>query len=259
MLWAIQTKMMYKPHEAQILNVLKVLGYDYCSFFIAPFSNELPAIGTEKTLFYGSTTVINSIYESQKWIPGAFFNENFDYRVWYNKYESLNAECLFVKLGEITEEHFCGRSHAFIRPVLDLKEFAGSVIKWEDFNNWKQSLINANMLMDCTCIVAEPCGLSHEWRVFIVYGQAISASQYCTSHRFNVSAEVPRDVLQFAEQQAKIFSPHDIFVMDIGQSNDLYYVIEVGCFNSSGFYQCDIAAIFKAMQEMCEKKMSPQY
>jgi hypothetical protein len=248
--WAIQTNIIYEPDKIKILAALENLGFDYRTFSAIPFSDELPPIEEKNVLFYGSTNVINSIYKSQKWNPGTFFTESFDFRVWCDKYKILSSNFKLLKLRDIEACHFYGEEkHAFIRPVLDLKEFAGDVVEWDKFEAWKNNLLNLELLLDCVCVVAEPFAISKEWRTFIVDGKVVSASQYREYLRLSPVQGAPREVVAFAEAQASVYSPHSVFVMDIGKSGDEFYVIEVGCFNSAGFYESNIETIFQAVQD----------
>ena len=254
--WAIQTNIIYEPDKVAMFKALDELGYPYQGFTAIPFSGELPFVRAEgDVVFYGSTNVINSVYKHGGWKPGVFFNDNFDYRAWCDKYKSLNAKHHVLRLRDISVEHFFGSGkQAFIRPVLDLKEFAGDVVEWDFFESWKRSLMNAELLLDCVCVVAEPFGISKEWRTFVVGGKVVGASQYREYQKLNIIPGAPGEVIGFVEEQALAFSPHeDVFVLDVGRCGDELYVIEPGCFNSAGFYACDLLSIFRAVQERVKK------
>jgi hypothetical protein len=98
-------------------------------------------------------------------------------------------------------------------------------------------------------LVAEPVGISHEWRLFIVEGEVISGSRYRSDGKLVVAPGLPLGVIRFAENRIKDYVPSKVFVMDIGLSVD-YYVIEIGCFNSAGFYAADIDKVVDAVSEL---------
>lgn len=247
--WAIQTNIINEPDKVKIFEALRNLGYSHQGFTAIPFSDDLPDVEEENTVFYGSTNVINNIYKNNRWNPGTFFTENFSYRVWSDKYKILNSEHRILRLREIDRRHFYGPERmAFIRPVLDLKEFAGTVIAWDQFEAWKKSLFNVDLLLDCECVLAQPFGIAKEWRTFVVDGKVVGASQYREYLRLSKQPGCPENVVAFVEEQAAQFSPHPIFVMDVGLSGEHLYVIEVGCFNSAGFYECALEPIFEAVQ-----------
>jgi hypothetical protein len=53
----------------------------------------------------------------------------------------------------------------------------------------------------------------------------------------------------FVEDMCKIWTPAEVFVMDIGESLKNLYVIECNCFNSSGFYKSDLDKIIKDVSD----------
>jgi len=144
----------------------------------------------------------------------------------------------------------------FIRPVSDLKEFNGGVMSFKDIRSWESKINCHNLdLGSIPIVIGEAFGISHEWRLFLVDGKVSSGSQYRTYYVLNIDENVPKNVISFAEAQAKVYSPADVFVMDIGKSNNNLYIIEIGCFNSAGFYGSDIEKIVfdvsNFMEELC--------
>lgn len=55
------------------------------------------------------------------------------------------------------------------------------------------------------------------------------------------------EVISFAEARCQKYVPHEIFVMDVCQSADQYYILECGCLNAAGFYEADVYAIVRAV------------
>ena len=70
----------------------------------------------------------------------------------------------------------------------------------------------------------------------------------------NISNNVPNDVIEFGNKMSEIWSPKDVFVMDICEYNDRYYVIENNCFNCSGLYKCNTTKIVSDIQSYYEEK-----
>ena len=58
-------------------------------------------------------------------------------------------------------------------------------------------------------------------------------------------------MIDFAEEQAKVYSPTPVFVMDVGDSNGLH-VIEIGCFHSAGFYATDVEKVIHDVSKFIE-------
>jgi hypothetical protein len=146
-------------------------------------------------------------------------------------------------------------SLVFIRPDRDLKEFAGSVIKVSDFENWSHKISHGDFAIkkDCPIVVAEPVGIRSEWRLFVVNGRVVAGSQYKKDDKLCLDNLVPEQVISFANDCISIWNPMPVFVIDIGQSASNLYIIELGCFNSAGFYAADIKTIMKAVTELVEQ------
>ena len=79
--------------------------------------------------------------------------------------------------------------------------------------------------------------------------KVIASSKYREEFRSKKERGCPESVVKFAEERCLEYTPHDIFVMDICQTGDEYYIIECGCMNSAGFYASDVGAIVKIVTE----------
>lgn len=86
-----------------------------------------------------------------------------------------------------------------------------------------------------------------EWRYFIVGGKIISGSMYRHKGQMHQKAELDADVLTEAQKFANKWLPAPNCVMDLALTNDGVKVIEFNCLASSGFYDNDVKAIFKAL------------
>jgi hypothetical protein len=249
--WVVQQNLGTSGDPERIGEACKRYGAKCDLIKRVPFSKELPDCPIdEPTIFYGSTRFVNLVFESGRWTPCAFFDPvRFTTAHWGPIYGEhwLNSDAKITTLAE-----FCFEPHNpdrlfFVRPDKDLKEFQGGVWSFGDLQRWKTGLLKADLqeeqLAHIPILVGEPWGIAREWRLFMQDCRVCQASQYRVRHKLNVSSEVPVDVLVFAEKMARLFSPHDIFVMDVCESADTLYVLEVGCVNSAGFYACDIDQI----------------
>jgi len=222
------------------------LEIEYIAQQAIPFSSELPNVPNNKlTIFYGATNWINNIVSSGKWTPGAFFNPDSTFSLWRDKYgqNALNQLAEVTTLEKILNQNSNADELLFIRPDSDQKEFAGQVLRRSEINKWASTVMtNAPDILTLPVVVGEPYGIEKEWRLFIVDGRVSSGSQYRTRHGLDTSSYVPGGVIEFAENMAKLYSPSPVFVIDIAKSSELY-VLEVGCFNSAGFYDSDVDKI----------------
>lgn len=89
----------------------------------------------------------------------------------------------------------------------------------------------------------------------VVDGQVISGSLYKDKgvglYREVQSSET--ELLEFVNKIVSIWTPADVFVVDIALADGVYYVLEMGNFNSAGMYHCDIQKIVVAIENMVNK------
>ena len=255
MKWIIQSNLINIKDHNKIKEVCIKKAYDYESIVIIPFTNNIPNIKTDQlTIFYGSTDFINNIYLSKKWKPGTFYNENFTVKAYNKHYKEnmMNYSCQFTTIGEFASSHQPADKLFFIRPIKDLKEFAGDVMEFNNILRWERNIgcdNNPTLSINTEIAVSEPYGIAHEWRLFIVNGKVSSGSHYRSYMKLDSKEDLPQNVIDFVESMCKMWTPSDIFVMDVGESNNKLYIIECNCFNSSGFYKSNVEKIIIDVSE----------
>jgi len=250
--WVVQNNFRSDADDPNwIKNACEKFGFQYEGFKVIPFSKYLPEISKDMlTIFYGGTGWINRIYESDPSLPGIFFNPESTFDYWVEKYKekALNYGALITTFEEVSKKDFPDDQLFFVRPTRDLKEFSGAIMSFRDIKDWCEKIFtDVPDLGSVPIVVGEPYTLSHEWRLFIIEGKVITGSQYRTYFVRNTDPNVPQEVIDFAEEQAQVYSPAPVFVMDIGKTAGNLYVIEVGCINSAGFYDADIEKIIKGV------------
>lgn len=107
------------------------------------------------------------------------------------------------------------------------------------------------MLGDTQLIVlATTRDIEEEWRCWMVDGELVAASLYKRKGRRAVeavsSAELG-DLRSFVERRDRQFRPHPCYVVDVCSTPaGEMRVVEYNCYNCSGRYAGDRAAIFSA-------------
>lgn len=254
--WVIQSNLS-KSGSEQLFEACQTLGIPSRKIEVQPFDPEPPTLDMEgSVIFYGATNFITTIHRSRKWSPGAFFDEQtFRISEYLKHWRMLNEEAELTTLREFGQRNIDPDELFFVRPDRDLKEFAGEVIRFGNFSEWQQKITAGDYLLepDCPIIVAPPVGIADEWRLFIVDGKAVTGSHYRSYHFLTVFAEVPQEVIDFAEEMAKKWSPSPVFVLDVGRSGPHLYVIEANCINSSGFYAADVVKLVKEVTNFIER------
>ncbi len=105
------------------------------------------------------------------------------------------------------------------------------------------------MSTESTIVVSEPYNIQNEWRLWIVKEKVVAASKYREYFKLKKEEGCPSDVVSFAEDRCKQYTPHDVFVMDICLSGDEYFIVECGCMNGAGFYKANIEDIVTSVSD----------
>ncbi|MFN8610169.1 MAG: ATP-grasp domain-containing protein [Vulcanimicrobiota bacterium] len=245
--WAIQSNLVNQADLDRLLRACAEQGRPAVTFTTVPFSNQPPDLDDRQpTVFYGSTGCMSNIWECQRWQPGVFFDpEHFSFPAWSSAYDAdcLNAGARQTTLAQLVDLDFPSDELLFLRPIHDDKSFAGEVMTFGEIQHWVKGLDQTVLSPDCPILVAEPVGIAHEWRLFLVNGRYSTGSHYRTRQRLDVYPEVPPSVTSFAEGLAARWQPAPVFVLDVAQSGERLYLVEINCFNSAGFYASDVSRL----------------
>jgi len=242
MFWVIQEDLFQENGRQVLINTLEKFSIPYEVVKIVPFSHELiPEITQEGNIVTNGSILLSKIANERGWKPGAFLNENFDYRVWFPYYKKylLNRDAIFTTVRDANPLY----DDVFVRPVLDDKSFNGIVLDNKEFIVWKKEILagNNNFVKPDTEIIYNIAkNIGQEHRHFIIDGKVITSSRYKLNGRTNYSEDVDDYVIKFAENMASIFSPARAFVMDTYITNEEIGIVEIGCICNAGFYKADI-------------------
>lgn len=254
-LWAIQTTCINDDDSAGMTDALRSLDIPYQELRVAPFSQHIPDVYHDGPIIpYGGTNFIDRVSKRKDWC--CWFNENFTYATALKNYgeHMLNHDAQFMKIKDFSPSAF-EDDLLFIRPDKDLKEFAGDIFDKREFTKWIEVIDKQGYEVheNTEILVASASRVDFEWRVFVVDGKAISASQYRKNHILKKSEDVPEKVFKFVEDMYKVWHPAKVFVMDVCAVDDDLAIMEVGDFHSAGWYYSDKAKIMKAINDFaCE-------
>lgn len=228
--------------------------------FAGTIEPETEARRAGKVFPLGSTsmTTASRIYG---WNPGVVYNaDTFHFEAWRDHWGApnlINGDALVMRFGDGIG-HTMG-PRVFIRPVQDLKTFTGQVIEVDEWYAWKQRLRDqgpsseaVGLTLDTEIVVAFPKVILREWRFFVVAGKVRGCSQYAAYSRRERDANVPLDVLLFAQRMIDLWQPAACFVLDIGETEDGLGIVEVNTLNSSGVYETDMKAVLTAIEDLYE-------
>ncbi len=211
----------------------------------------------EKVFPLGSTsmTTASRIYG---WTPGVVYDPaTFTFEAWLKGWGAVN-----LINGDAVVTHF-GAAKAtekvFMRPCQDLKAFTGLTLNPDELVDWQQRVFDGEqstrtemLSLNTPVIVAPVKVILREWRLFVVAGKVRSCSQYAAYGRRDRCADVPLDVLLFADRMLQLWQPAACFVLDIGETKDGLGIVEVNTLNSSGVYESDVKAMLLAVEDFYE-------
>jgi hypothetical protein len=137
--WIIQSNGFNERGFADLAEVLERGRIPHSFVKVVPM---LLGGGIEPTIVpMGPTVAMGSIglvkyAQGHGWTPGAWLNQNFDFRIWLKHYGKhlLNADAEVTTFGEVQPR----LKPFFIRPCFDTKVFAGMVTDWPDFEAWRK-------------------------------------------------------------------------------------------------------------------------
>ena len=135
MKWIIQENLYKEEAFLDLIGALERFELDFEIVKVVPFSHDLiPEIKPQgRVVVMGATTMIG-IAKERGWSPGAFYNDNFDHKIWVENLgdELLNFEAEVCRFADVKPKY----NPFFIRPCEDRKVFSGEVIDQANFDVW---------------------------------------------------------------------------------------------------------------------------
>jgi hypothetical protein len=198
-------------------------------------------------VFHGRNTLVQGARAQARWRQGVFFSpENFHHDAYVAAYGSamLNASARILTFEALMSEPVSASTKLFVRPQDDSKLFSGEILSFSQCRELYDALERATS--DASAIrvvVAEPQDIDAEWRLFFVGGTVISGSMY----RPSADRFVPPELIQFAEDEARSWTPAPVFVMDVARVMRSWKIVECNCFNGSRFYEANVEAVVDAV------------
>ncbi len=253
----IQKNLLAENDINQIQQICKNNLIPFEDVFVIPFVDDLPefTIDEIENFYYGSTSFITKVY--QKYKPkGIFFNpDTFLISNYIDKWKDhmLNSNAEITTLEDfLNKKSYLDDKQFFVRPNADDKSFDGNVMTYKQLGNWNNNMLqfdDTKLSPKSIIIVSEPYNIKKEWRLYVVNGEVVSGSQYRENFKLKKDIFVPNDVIDFAHDRIKEYSPSTCFAMDVCLCGDSLYIVECGCINSVGFYAADKEKILLAIKD----------
>lgn len=259
--WILQENLIRPQLLEQLQKAIEADGVVCRKIQVVPFSEELNLSldSTIYPIFYGSTTLMLNAYKNPKFRKGVFYDPStftMGNYVAQWKHHMLNSDGILVKLQAITQIQSKPKQQWFIRPNADSKAFAGQLKPFEELVAWSRKIMALNLPdfhAESLVWMATPQTIDKEWRAFVVDGKVVSISRYMNQGNLDISTtDIPITLLDFLKTQIEIYNLSEVYAMDIAQTNQVFKIIECNCFNGTGFYEHDIAAIIHAINSMIQ-------
>lgn len=243
--------------QAQLELVRKaVTGLPHQFVSLVPFTHEItsddPLNDDDDVIPYGSTLLTTVGYLYYNWYGLYFDLANFNYETALRNRKDMLNDGVVVSIEEAIRILNDCQPHQdwFVRPSLDLKQFAGLVIEAKECADWFIDAMECDssgsyhMNPATQVVLAKPKTIQAEWRWFIVGGKAVSGSMYRLRGQLIKEREKDVEVIKEAQKLASDWLPNACCVMDTALVDNELKVIEFNCINSSGFYNHDVGTIF---------------
>lgn len=260
--WVIQENIFDEDSFQPMIDFMDKVGITYHLVKVVPFTHEItpmPVFQPDSKIVVLGSYFLSKEAKRLGWTPGAWFNENYDYRVWSEKWlgNCVNSISDIMPFGSV----YYQPEPFFIRPCADDKLFTGKVIDWAEYLEWRIKVIEGkenytDLNLDTPVLISLPRKITEEYRFLVVGGKVITGSLY-KSNGVGLYQEV-RDTESmawvFAHLMCQQWTPAEAFVIDIAIVDGFPFVMEMGCVNSAGLYKCDVQKFVMAVEDMLEKE-----
>jgi len=184
-----------------------------------------------------------------------------NYMKYFKPRDLLNENCMFLPFWKLKSNYYLedilfkfGADELFIKPNSGFKSFTGFTAKEK---NIAKELSYLTVDDNEMCLVAPKYHLiDDEFRFWIIDKKIVTYSQYSWENDNHV--EVPREVYEFANRIVSE-SDLDFYTLDIGATEDNYYIIEVNNIYTSGTYRCDLKKLIVALRDYAIREWKEIY
>lgn len=225
------------------------------------FAASRPLPDDACVIFYGSLPLMQHIQLHRKWVPGGWCSvSNLACSAYYphygeyllNQHYALLPGVEAIQQRDLLYDNYGRGGMIFARPNGVHKLFTGCIIAVNDFAS---ALAPALYDPATRVLVAAPKPIACEWRLVVVEGSVVTASQYAQHRSTAFTPGCPDAVRAFADRvlHAVAWRPDPIFMLDICESEGQLFVLELNSFSCSGLYQCDLRAVVGAASRLAQQ------
>lgn len=225
----------------ELVEVFDKNQIQYELFYHIPFDDSYPTIdNTQPAFVYAASSVTDKVYNDYSEFMGVFAHT-----------DNINLETFFKNSPELMwntplymgkfKDFVINQEQIFIRPLVDSKWLAGTVLTAEEFVDWKTKLEKIDFDFNEKIFVSKINAPKDEYRLFFVNGVFSTGSQYKKDYEQYKNKVVPNHLVEFATYfvNKNVDDLPLSFVVDIGVDDNHTGIIEVNGINNAGFYSID--------------------
>jgi hypothetical protein len=216
---------------------------------------------TDCVIGYGTYPFARQIQLHHRWVPGAWCQpENLDCAAYYAYFGKflLNRNYAIMPGVEAIRQRdwlfsiFGGDDIVFARPTGCHKLFVGRCIPRGSFAD---ALAPTRYDPTTQVVVAAPQSIAREWRIVAAGDRVLASSQYAKGGARAILPGSPDEVRDFvAAMLAEVhWRPDPIFMLDVCESDERLWLVELNSFSSSWLYQCDLTAVVAEASELASR------
>ena len=165
------------------------------------------------------------------------------------KHDYLNYDTKIVSITNLSAE----KPPFFIRPLKDDKSIDGHVVN--TFEEIRKIQLQFNK-ENCLFCVSSVKNINKEWRAVIISNRVVNICRYAVISESSISTQdLPTEMIEFVEMCCQnITNAPLVWVIDIAEYHQKYYVLECNIFNASNYYDCDRQSIVVAVEEALRER-----
>ena len=262
--WVVQDGFFHDPVMSELVTVLERYGLTYTVVTVVPFEGRIiPDLDIDGPVICIGSYSMRYTCAKKGWYPGVFdldlepslmYSISHPWNLWL-----LNRDGVICSFGEVSQIVNANPDNKFfMRPLADSKSFTGAIFSKDEYDSWVNKVralgseVSGSEVSTLTTgtevLVSTIKDIWSEWRLFIIYGQIVTASKYVVGGRVEYSSIVDEDVLQFGRDRIVEYHIANAYVLDICRTEQGLRIVEINAINCAGVYAGDISAIIKAFE-----------
>lgn len=262
MYWVIQENTYNEAGMNELIETLERADIPHSLHKVVPFVGDIvPDVNPDDNVIVMGSYSLRHIAKRKGWVPGSFDLGDLTYQDhidWWGTH-MLNWDSIFCSFKEAMDHinYNYINDDFFIRPVVDSKNFAGTVMNKEEFSEWWEKVVvleedDGSNLRGSTEIMISPImNILREYRNWVVDGKVITSSLYKIGNKVQYSDVVDDDIINFAQDMVDSWQPNRAFVIDIALlENGEKKIVETNTFNAAGLYAANIGKLVDAIERM---------